>query len=82
MAKTNEDGSVMHLRKDPNDPRNVPNSDVLPLLTEVKELEPTSVPVSEVEDVNGVQHIGVDPNDPRATREPELVSFKTGEKAD
>lgn len=55
-----------HLKRDPNDPRNVPNSDVLPLLTEVPEAEPTPVAQSEVENENGVQHVGVDPNDPRA----------------
>lgn len=82
MAKRNVDGSVMHLRKDPNDPRNVPNSDVLPLLTEVPEADPTPVAVGKVEDENGVQHIGRDPNDPRANKNPELESFPVGEDAD
>jgi hypothetical protein len=58
--------SKQHLDRDLNDPRNVPNSDELPLLTEVPEAEPTPVEQFKVKDALSIQNVGWDPNDPRA----------------
>lgn len=56
-----------HLDVDPNDPRNVPNADQLPSLTEVPEADPNPAPVSKVRIREGnLEIIGRDPNDPRA----------------
>lgn len=55
----------MHLDRDPNDPRNVPNADALGSLNEDPELPVVLPEVVDVEDGNAVVHLGVDPNDVR-----------------
>lgn len=65
MAKKIAANNTLHLRKDPNDPRNLKPAGALPSLNEVPEAPVAEVEVKHIEGDNYTQHIGVDPNDPR-----------------
>lgn len=65
MGRRISESNSWHLRRDPNDPRNVPQATVGDSLNNEPEAEVKVVEVQDVETDNTVTHIGVDPNDVR-----------------